>query len=298
MKSGSRDSLEPIVDARALLGECPVWSPVDARLYWIDIDGRAIHSFEPSTGAQEARTTPGRPGSIALTAERGRLLAAMEHELGWFAWESGDYVPWVALEPAGTGNRLNDGRCDPAGRFWVGSMYERAAADRFTGFLHRVERDGTAAIVRGEVGVSNGLAFSPDGETMYWADTLHDVVWSYDYDISTGAAQNERVFVDFTDHPGRPDGACVDEDGCYWVACVHGGALARFSPTGALDRLIEVPTTRPTMPAFGNANLDVMYVTTIGAGGSHEADPGDPHAGGLFAIEVGVRGLPEPVFAG
>ena len=133
-----------VLPAGAQLGECPTWSPDDARLYWIDIDGRAIHRYDPASGLDEQRLVPGRPGSLALTATPGRLLVALEGRLGFFDWPSGAWRDWIALEPEGLGNRLNDGRCDPAGQFWVGSMFDPAAAGQATGMLHRIEPDGSA----------------------------------------------------------------------------------------------------------------------------------------------------------
>jgi L-arabinonolactonase len=288
-----------VLPAAARLGECPVWSASEARLYWVDIDGRAVHRYDPRTGLDEQRPAPGRPASLALTATPGRLLVAVERRLGFLDWDTGAWLDWVVLEPdSGGDNRLNDGRCDPAGRFWVGSMFDPSSAGRATGLLHRVERDGTAVTVRTGIGVSNGLAFAPDGRTMYFADTHRDVVWSYDYDVDTGEASNERVFLDFGPLPGRPDGACVDQDGCYWIACVYGWAVLRVTPGGAIDRQIAVPVEKPTMPAFGGNDLSTLFITTIGGGGSHRTDPAQPNAGGLFAVEPGVRGLVEPRFEG
>ncbi|NIR40501.1 MAG: SMP-30/gluconolactonase/LRE family protein [Actinobacteria bacterium] len=288
-------SIDCVLPAAARLGECPLWSAADECLYWIDIEGRRVHRYDPATGIDESRDTVGRPGSLAATGERGRLLLATEHAVGWFDWGSGSFAPWRELEPAGTRNRLNDGRCDPAGRFWVGSMWERPDERRFTGMLHCVEPTGKVTTACREIGVSNGLAFSPDGTTMYFADSLRRTVWAYDYDVSAGSAENERVFTDFTDLPGTPDGACVDEDGGYWIACIDGWAVARLTPDGTVDRVVEIPVERPTMPAFGGPGLDTLFVTSIAAGGP----PGDqPCAGGLLALDVGTRGIPEPGFAG
>lgn len=288
--------VECVVPARAALGECPLWSDLEACLYWVDIDGRAIHRYDPTTGVDEQRTVPGRPGSIALTAEAGSLLVAIEHALGFFDWKSGSYDQWIGLEPPGTGNRLNDGHCDRAGRFWVGSMFDPASAGRFTGSLHRVAANGEVATVRSGVGVANGLAFSPDGTTMYFADTLLDTVWAFDYDLASGEASNERVFLDFADLPGRPDGACVDADGCYWIACAYGWAVLRITPKGEIDRRIDLPVEIPTMPAFGGPDLSTLFITSIGERASRPGAPGQRDAGGLFAIETGVRGLVEPRF--
>ena len=287
-----------VLPARAQLGECPLWSAVEERLYWEDIDGRLVHRFDPATGVDEMRALPGRPGSLALTPTPGRLLVALEGRLGFFDWDTGMWRDWIHLEAEGQGNRLNDGRTDPRGRFWVGTMFDPAADDRATGSLYRVEPDGTASVVRTGVGVPNGLAFSPDGRTMYWADTHRDTVWAYDYEIETGEATNERAFLDFAPLPGRPDGACVDAEGGYWIACVYGSAVLRVTPDGAVDRRVAVPTLKPTMPAFGGPSMSTLFVTSIGGGGSHVADASDPEAGGLFAVDVGVRGRSDPVFAG
>ena len=293
--------IDVAVSAGALLGECPLWSPEEEVLYWVDINGRRVHRYDPAAGVDEARETPGRPGSLVRTARPGLLLIASENETVWFDWETGAADPWTALEPPGTGNRMNDGRTDPAGRFWVGSMYEYADEGRCTGMLHRIEADGASAVVRRGIGVSNGLAFDPERGRMYFADSLRGMVRRYDYDPETGEARNEAPFVDFADFPGlagRPDGACVDVEGCYWTAAVRGWAVARFTPDGRLDRQIEVPVMKPSMTAFGGTNLGTLYVTSIGGGGSHPAPDGQPHAGDLFAIDPGVTGLPDAPFAG
>jgi len=290
--------IDVVVPAGALLGECPVWSAHSGALFWIDIEARTLHRYDPASGADERRELPGRPGSFALTSTPGRFLVAVELGLGWYDWDADEFEEWLPLEEAGTGNRSNDGRCDPAGRFWVGSMYERPSENRFTGKLHRVDPDGTVTVARTEVGVSNGLGFSPDGRTMYFADTLHDTVWSYDYDVDSGELRNERLFFDYTTIPGRPDGGCVDADGCYWSASVHGWAVVRISADGSLDRRIELPLARPTMCAFGGPDLGTLFVTSIGAGGPVPGPRVEEHPGAVLAIDVGVTGLVEPVFAG
>jgi sugar lactone lactonase YvrE len=289
--------IEVIGEHADLVGECPLWDGRNNSLFWIDIEGWAVRR-RSAAGDTESRRLGGRPGSIALTDDEDVLLAAVEHQVGWLDWDSGTFTPWVDVEEAGGPNRLNDGRCDPAGAFWVGSMYEPADAGIATGKLHRVDPSGARQTSRTGIGISNGLAFSPDGTVMYFADTTRAVVWAYDYDAAAGECANERVFTDFSDLPGRPDGACVDEDGGYWTSCVFGSAVARLTPEGVVDRIIEVPVSKPTMPAFGGAGLETMFVTSIGGGGSH-ARPDPPGANGrLLAIDVGARGLPEPHFGG
>ena len=296
MTAPSDTTVTCVVPARPRLGECPLWSPLEGRLYWVDIDGGAVHRYDPATGADESRATPGRPTALALTRETGRLLVAVELRLGFLDWEAGSWSDWTTLEPDDAGNRLNDGRCDPAGRFWVGSMFDRTDAGRSTGILHRVGGDGSLARIRSGIGISNGLAFSPDGRTMYFADTLRRTVCAYDFDPDHGQPSKERVFLDFSTLPGKPDGACVDADGCYWIACVYGWAVARVTPDGRVDRLIEVPVEKPSMPAFGGSDMTTVFVTSIRRGVAD--DPSQPEAGSLFAFDAGVRGLPEPVFAG
>ncbi len=290
--------IEVVVDASAEVGECPVWAPEEQLLYWVDIEGRRMHRYDPVTGTDEVCVLPGRPGAFARTNRAGRFLVAVETSLAWFEWETGSLTDWMPVEPSGTGNRMNDGRTDPAGRFWVGSMFERPAENRFTGNLHRISPEGSTATIRTQVGISNGLAFDPERRRMYWADTLHETVWRFDYDVDNGEMHNQAPFIDFTDMPGRPDGACVDAEGCYWIAAVYGWAVMRFTPDGGLDRTIELPVEAPTMPAFGGADLTTLYVTSIGAGSSRPPSPNQPHAGALLAVDVGIQGVVDVPFGG
>ncbi len=298
-------SIDVILPVRARLGECPVWDAEQRRLWWIDIDERIVHRTDPATGEDDTTELVGRPGSIALTSDPGRLVAGMEHLVVEVDWPSGVVTPIVRLEDVDRPTRLNDGRCDPHGRYWMGSMQDPAEAGTFAGGLYAVDPLESGPSVHVElddgVGITNGMAFSPDGRTMYWADTMKSTVWAYDYDLATGRRSGERVFASFdgTSAPGLPDGACVDADGCYWVACVTGYAVARFTPSGDLDRVIEVPMRMPTMPAFGGDDLGTLFVTSIGGdGGEASADPRDPMAGALLAIDAGVRGIAEPRWAG
>jgi len=171
---------------------------------------------------------------------------------------------------------------------------DEAASGFPAGHLFRVETDGSASVVIDGVATSNGLAFSADARTMYWTDTREEIIWAFDYDVETGLAHNRRMHVDFGPLPGKPDGACVDAEDCYWVACVYGWSLLRFTPDGRLDRTIELPVEKPSMPAFAGPDLDVLVVTSISTGGRRPAAPGQPAAGGLVMLDAGVRGVPEP----
>lgn len=291
-------SVECVLAAGAELGESPVWDSREGRLFWVDIDGRAVHAYTPATGDDRVWPIDGRPTALGRTEDPARLLVAIENDMSWLDLESGQVASWITLEAPRPNVRLNDGRCDPAGRFWVGGMYVPTSAKQYVSHLYRVEADGSFSNERDEVGCANGSAFSPDGRVMYWAETLDRTVWAYDYDVATGERYNERVFLEFGSAglPGKPDGACVDETGCYWVACVGGSAVARITPNGDIDEVVEVPVPRPTMPAFGGPDLDTMFITTIGVRDPEKDGPGDH--GGVFAFSPGVRGIPEPVFAG
>jgi sugar lactone lactonase YvrE len=201
------------------------------------------------------------------------------------------------VDHARTDMRLNDGRCDRQGRFWAGSMVLNMGANAAEGTLYRYsngQRGPLAPQLSGFI-VPNGLGFSPDGRTMYLSDShpLVQQIWAFDYDIDSGTPSNRRLFVDMNQFPGRPDGAAVDAEGCYWICANDAGLIHRFTPDGRLDRSLAVPVKKPTMCAFGGSRLDTLFVTSIRPG-----DDQDQHslAGGVFALNPGVKGLPEPLF--
>jgi sugar lactone lactonase YvrE len=193
------------------------------------------------------------------------------------------------------GMRFNDGRCDRQGRFRAGTMLMDMAAAKPLGTVYAYE--GAAAALHGllhELIVPNGMAFSPDGRTMYLSDShpLSQQIWAFDYDAGTGRPSRQRLFVDMRPLPGRPDGAAVDEEGCYWICANDAGMVHRFTPEGRLDRSLVLPAKKPAMCAFGGAGLDTLFVTTIRPAGMDLSD--QPLAGGVFALRPGVRGLAEP----
>jgi sugar lactone lactonase YvrE len=192
--------------------------------------------------------------------------------------------------------RFNDGRCDRQGRFLSGTMFNDTKAGKNLGSLYRFGNDNQLTRLIDDLIVPNGLAFSPDGSTMYLADThaSRQTVWAFDYDVNTGTPHNQRVFVDMHQHLGRPDGAAIDADGCYWVCATDAGLVSRFTPEGKLDRSLSMPTTKPGMCAFGGTQLDTLFVTSLRRPGiTHEEDP---YAGRIFALQAGVKGLAEPQF--
>jgi sugar lactone lactonase YvrE len=224
----------------------------------------------------------------------------MEHQLLWLNWASEELIHWIDLEPAGTGVRLNDGRVDPAGRFVVGSMFEDPDAGRFEGTLHQVEPDGSTVTLLRDIAVSNGNAFDPVHGKAYFADSPSGNVWSWDYDPASAARTGERLLFDYQSVPGAPDGGTTDSHGCYWSASVFGWAVIRLTPDGRIDRRIEVPVERPTMPCFGGPDLSTMFVTSIGGPDTSAPPPGitPVEPGSLLSLDPGVTGIAEPVVAG
>ena len=284
-----------VVESRARVGECPLWDAAARCLWWIDIYKPAINRFELATGASASLPMPEPVGCIALR-QSGGLLAGLARGFAFVDPMSGAVERMVDPEPDRPNNRLNDGRCDRQGRFWAGSMVEDRSGPHAA--LWRLDPDRSIHRMVDQIMVSNGLAWSPDGRTMYHADTRQSTVWAWDFDSAAGAIANRRVFAKAADGEGRPDGACVDEEGCYWSARFGGWRLVRHAPDGREIQVVKMPVANPTMPAFGGEKLDVLYVTSAAQGVTEEMRAQQPHAGSVFALDVGVRGLAEPRFAG
>ncbi|MEJ8812524.1 SMP-30/gluconolactonase/LRE family protein [Variovorax ureilyticus] len=291
---------ELVVDARCGTGESPVWSIAEEALYWVDIPGRALHRW--SAAGHVLWVTDEMPACIAPRADApGSWLAGMESGLFTITPQGDGLVESKRLAEvnhAMPAMRFNDGRCDRQGRFWAGTMLMDMAAGARVGRVYRFDKNGAAPSVQlQDFIVPNGLGFSPDGRAMYLSDSHPSVqtIWAFDYDTETGTASNRRVFVDMNPLPGRPDGAAVDADGCYWICGNDAGLVHRFTPQGKLDRSLEVPVRKPAMCAFGGPKLDILFVTSIRPGGDLSDQP---LAGGLFALRPGVQGIPEPLFGG
>lgn len=286
-----------VLDVRAALGEGPTWSREERRLYWVNINGHTVNRFDPATGTNEVCQLPEQVGSFVLR-EAGGLVVALRSGFHFLDFDTAALTPIADPEADKPDNRFNDGRCGPDGRFWVGTMRDPQDPSQRTGALYCLDTDLSWRTMVSDIGVSNGLAFSPDGGTMYHADTRQDTIWAYDFRAEDGTLSNRRVFATTHDLPGRPDGGCVDAEGFYWSANVDGWQMVRFAPDGSVDRTVKLPVQKPTMPAFGGDNLEIMYITSIGSGGSTPLEPGQPQAGSIFACEPGVGGLPEPKFGG
>jgi len=292
---------ELVLDARCGTGESPVWHAEEQALYWVDIPQRTLHRLDPATGAHAQWTGDEMLACVAPRAGHpGQWIAGMESGIFAIATRPDGTLAHTLLASAAHamhGMRFNDGRCDRQGRFWAGTMHMDMAAAHAVGRVYRYQRDVNAEVALrlqfDDMIVPNGLAFSPDGRTMYLSDSHPKVqkVWAFDYDIADGTPHDRRLFVDMTALPGRPDGAAIDADGCYWICGNDAGLVHRFTPDGRLDRSLAVPVKKPAMCAFGGALLDTLYVTSIRPGGDLSDQP---LAGGVFALRPGVTGVADP----
>ncbi len=291
--------LQQIAGAACTVGESPLWHAADNAWYWTDIPARRIWRLDGGSGALTHWNTAEMVACFAPAAGGG-WIAGME--TGVFSLqldEDGSVAAERLAAPGelGAGMRFNDGRCDRQGRFWAGTMFMDMAAARAVGALYRYDgAHGLSAPAVSELLTQNGLAWSPDGRTMYLSDShpLSRTVWAFDYDTASGTPYNRRVFADMRSFAGRPDGAAIDTDGCYWVAGNDGSCLLRFTPEGKLDREIALPVAKPAMCSFGGPGMEWMLVTSIRPGDA----PAESPAGGVFLLRPGVRGVPDTPFAG
>ena len=285
-------TLNVALDVRAELGECPQWSAEEQALYFVDIKGKALHRYRPATGEHSTMAMPEEVGCYGFR-KGGGFIAAFRSGL-WLLDASGNRLEKLAENPEDQRtSRFNDGRIDPAGRFLAGTIDE--PKDGGKAHLYRYDRRGLHVLASGLL-TSNGVAFSPDGRTLYHSDTPTFTVWRYAYDPATGEATDKTLFVRLepteTDR-GRPDGAAVDVEGCYWTALFEGGRIQRYAPDGRLLAEYPVPARCPTMVAFGGLDLKTLFVTSARTGRLEEELAELPHSGSLFSMPVEVPGRPE-----
>ena len=290
--------IECVVDARAELGEGTYWDPKAKVLWWIDIYNKAIYRFDPLTRRNERFEVPEYLGCLAVR-ERGGLVLSMASGFYFFDPATARLEPITDPEADLPDTRFNDGKTDRQGRFWSGSMFEAPGkpAQKIAA-LYRLDPDLSAHRMVEGIGCSNGLAWSPDSRTMYHTDSHGPIVWAWDFDSATADIGNRRTYVDLSVVNGIGDGATVDAEGCYWLTIPFKGKVLRFDPAGKLMRTIEMPTDLPTCCEFGGENLDVLYVTSAIYRRTPEQLAGQRNSGGLFAIDVGVKGLPLVPFKG
>ena len=291
---------ELVLDARNGTGESPVWDAAAQCLYWVDIPARKLCRLSVVDGRYSEWLAPEMLACMAPIDASGNWIVGAESGLFELSPQADGMAALkllAAVEHASTGMRFNDGRCDRQGRFLAGTMFMNMAAGASVGCIYSYQNEsGLRPLLDGFI-TPNGMAFSPDGKTMYLSDSHPSVqtIWACDYETDTGTPSNRRVFVDMNPLPGRPDGAAMDADGCYWICGNDAGLIHRFTPDGRLDQSLAVPVKKPAMCAFGGAGLDTLFVTSIRPEGVDLSD--QPLAGGVFALRPGVRGLPEPVFS-
>ncbi len=283
-------------DARATLGEGPCWDAHTQRLYWVDIEKHQLHLYDPATRTDRSFALA-QPVGAAVLRKSGGLMLALQQGFYGFDPDSETLTHLDNPETHLPENRFNDGKCDPAGRFWAGTMPLCETKD--CGSLYMLDTDLTVHQKVTGVRISNGLAWSPDERTMYYVDSPTRVVTAFAYDKATGAIANRRVVIEIPDGMGYPDGMSIDAEGMLWIALWDGAAVGRWNPlTGALLAQISVPVSRPTSCVFGGKDLDELYITSASTRLSAEVLAQQPLAGGIFKCRPGVRGGPTWEFAG
>lgn len=289
---------ELVLDAQAQLGEGAIWNQALQRLHWIDIEAHRVFTFDPATGDNRARDVGQRVGTV-VPRRSGGLMLALHEGFAALDLDTGrlrllprppEHDPAVA--------RFNDGKCDPAGRFWAGTMVLRKGPNP-SGKLYRLDADGSMHVMLRGVGTSNGIAWSLDRRTLYYIDTPLLRVDAFDYDDATGAIANRRTVITIPPGIGRPDGSTLDAEGMLWIAMWEGWGVTRWDPqTGRMLQSIPLPVVRVTSCAFGGPGLDTLYLTSARRGLTPAQLAAQPLAGGLFQVKPGVRGLPATAYAG
>ena len=290
-------NVELVLDSRSELGEGAVWHAPSQVLYWVDIVGEMVHVYDPATGSNRTIDIGQSTGTV-VPRTGGGVAVALHHGFYNLDLETGELTPIVDPEE-GSPNRFNDGKCDPAGRFWAGTMPYDSGAPTDGGALWCLHADGASELMLSGVQCSNGIAWSLDSRTMYYIDTPTMHVRAYDYDVTTGAISGERVVVTVPESDGVPDGMTIDSEGMLWVAHWGGWQVVRWNPaTGEKLDAIRVPSEKVTSCAFGGEDLGDLYITTARAGVSDDEAAEQPNAGGLFRARPGVTGIEAYEFTG
>ena len=286
---------ELVLDAHSQLGEGPVWDVQRERLIWVDITGRRVHRFDPLTGQDELRDVGEHVGAAVLRTAGG-LVLAVRRGFALLDFETGQVETIAETEAEHPERRMNDGKCDSAGRFWAGSMtYSESGREASLYCLHTDRR--VTRVLMG-VGLSNGLGWSPDDRLLYYIDTLAAGVDVFDYEPSSGQIRDRRRLIDVPRLAGFPDGMTVDAEGCLWVALWGGAAVRRYGPDGSLQSEVRLPARQVTSCTFGGLELGDLFITTAARGLTEQQLNEQPGAGGVFRCRPGVRGLPAQEYRG
>jgi sugar lactone lactonase YvrE len=289
------DKVELVVDAHAKLAESPVWDDRTGRLYWVDLLGGIVHLTDVGTGTDDAIPIGQAIGAVGLCQDH-HLVIAIEEGFGLLDPATGDFAVIAPVDPEDDTMRMNDGKVDPSGRFWAGSMDFDGHAG--AGALYRLEADRSVTRVFDGLAIPNGIDWSTDGGTMYFIDSGTGRVDRFDYNDADGNVSSRQTVVAIPPSQGLPDGMTLDADGYLWVALFDGWAVHRYAPDGRLERRIEVPAQQVTSVAFGGPGYDELYITTGQEGFPPGGRPDQPHAGGVFRCRPGVHGRPVNRFLG
>lgn len=280
--------------AKAHLGEGPIWNHQSQELYWVDIIGQKLHILDPATQKDRSLNTPSMVGTV-VPADKEQAIVALQDGAYLINTITGTLTKLSSLDSANTEIRLNDGKCDPAGRFWVGSMHmpETEAA----GHLYMVDASGESKAQLDSVTISNGIVWTKDQKTMYYIDTPTGKIRAFDYDNASGDISNERTVVEIPKTMGFPDGMAIDEEDKLWVGLWNGNAIVRFDPeNGQLMEKIEVPAHNVTACAFGGQNLDSLFITSARVDMTPDELEKYPDAGSVFVVVPGVKGVKSDFF--
>ncbi|MFA9559133.1 SMP-30/gluconolactonase/LRE family protein [Evansella sp. AB-rgal1] len=281
--------VELVVDAKATLGEGPCWDEENQLLYWVDIEGKNIHEYNPTTNENRSIIVEKMVGAIVLRKQGGAIVAT-ENGFHFLNLKTGETEEIHDPENHLPNNRFNDGKCDPYGRFWAGTMDRYATKGK--GALYCIDNNLIVSQKLDNVGISNGLAWSPDHSFMYYIDTLTKSVVRFDYDWKTGEIGNQKEVIRIPDGDGLPDGLTIDSEGNLWVAHWGGAKITNWNPvTGELLETISIPALNVTSCTFGGKDLDELYVTTARTGTDEKTLEDFPHAGGVFKVKTVKKGI-------
>lgn len=281
-----------VVRESAIVGECPTWCEQTNRLYWVDIQGKKIHCYHPDSQQNNTFQLSEIVTAIALCEDRSKLIIALRKKIAVFDLTTQYVEILMMLEDDLTHNRFNDAKCDPAGRFWPGSMNDVNWSSP-DGILYRINSVKHYDVVQKDVTCSNGMGWSPDYRTMYFTDSFRYTIFAFDYDNATGFISHRRPFVVLDKANGAfPDGLTVDAEGFVWSAHVGVGQIVRYDPSGKQERVIQLPVSRATSCTFGGNNLKMLYITSATETLTTQQLSNQPLAGSLFSIETNIQGLP------
>jgi sugar lactone lactonase YvrE len=288
-------AVELVLDAHARVGEGPVWDDASGTLVWVDIMGNAVHRYDPATDQDHAIDVGQPVGAAVLRRQGNGLVLALRDGFGLLDESSGQVQLVAPVEADVPTNRMNDGKCDPGGRFWAGTMAFEVTPGAAA--LYRLDLDLQVTRVLSGVTLSNGLGWSADGRQMYYIDSTTQGVDVFDFDPADGRLGQRRRLITVPPAEGLPDGMTVDAEGGLWVALHGSGTIRRYTLDGRVDRVVRVPPAMVTCCAFGGPDLADLYITTMSLGLSEEGRRAQPLAGGLFRCRPGVHGLPAHRFA-